>query len=177
MNKVTAMINRKLTYIYLLFQRNKSYDPTRGSYKQNLDSSSIHQFHSFNPFEIYNPSIASYREIPRIAQLFSPRLKFRQMELKREKEREKKKQSRRDHWRSFSIKGGGLRNERHQNQRNFSRAPLINERKCIFSLRRTSGSCDKQTNMKGEKEGERGRREKTMKGIREKGKETMIVNN
>lgn len=47
---------------------------------------SIRQFNSFNPFEIYN---ASCQEIPRIAQLFSPRLEFRQMKLKRERKEKK----------------------------------------------------------------------------------------
>lgn len=52
-------------------------------------NSSIHQFHSFNllKFTAHPP----HQEIPRITQLFSPRVKFRQMELKRERGREKKK--------------------------------------------------------------------------------------
>lgn len=71
--------NKQLSQI---FQSNKKIVQT------DLNSS-IHQFHSFNlsKFTAHPP----HQEIPRITQLFSPRVKFRQMELKRERGREKKK--------------------------------------------------------------------------------------
>lgn len=70
--------NKQLSQI---FQSNKRIIQTDLNYP--------HQFHSFNlsKFTAHPP----HQEIPRITQLFSPRVKFRQMELKRERGREKKK--------------------------------------------------------------------------------------